>query len=76
MAIVNRDPTIWENPFEFNPDRFEGKTTDFTSAKNGFFPFGYGSRWVCIRNTLAQIESGVFISRLLMRCRFELDPGI
>jgi len=74
MSIINRDPSIWENPSKFNPERFEGKTTDFTSAKNGFFPFGYGSR-TCIGNTLAQIESGILICKLLMRSRFEVDPG-
>ena len=74
MSLVNRDPTIWENPSEFNPDRFEGKTTDFTLAKNGFFPFGYGSR-VCIGNTFAQIESGIFICQMLRVFRIEQDPG-
>eukprot|EP00600_Ochromonadales_sp_CCMP1393_P004938 CAMPEP_0174969374 /NCGR_PEP_ID=MMETSP0004_2-20121128/8722_1 /TAXON_ID=420556 /ORGANISM="Ochromonas sp., Strain CCMP1393" /LENGTH=342 /DNA_ID=CAMNT_0016218847 /DNA_START=461 /DNA_END=1489 /DNA_ORIENTATION=+ len=74
VAIMNRDPTIWENPSVFNPDRFEGKSVDFTSAKNGFFPFGYGSR-TCIGNTLAQIESGIFLCKLLMRMKFEEDPG-
>lgn len=69
-----RDPTIWENPSVFDPERFEGKTVDFTSAKNGFFPFGYGSR-TCIGNTLAQIESGILICKLLMRSRFDVDPG-
>jgi cytochrome P450 len=74
MSLVNRDPTIWENPSEFNPDRFEGKITDFTSAKNGFFPFGYGSRG-CIGNTFAQIESGIFICQMLRVFRIEQDPG-
>jgi cytochrome P450 len=73
MAVINRDPSIWENPSVFNPDRFEGKTTDFTLAKNGFFPFGYGSR-VCIGNTLAQIESGIFLCKILMNYRLEADP--
>lgn len=74
MSIINRDPTIWENPSEFNPERFEGKVVDFTSAKNGFFPFGYGPR-TCIGNTLAQVESGIIMCKLLRRCRFEVDPG-
>lgn len=74
MSLINRDPTIWENPSKFDPERFDGKCTDFTSAKNGFFPFGYGSR-TCIGNTLAQIESAIIICKLLMRGRFETDPG-
>jgi cytochrome P450 len=74
MSLINRDPTIWENPSKFDPERFDGKCTDFTSAKNGFFPFGYGSR-TCIGNTLAQIESSIIICKLLMKVRFESDPG-
>lgn len=74
MSIINRDPSIWEKPSEFNPDRFDGTSVDFTSAKNGFFPFGYGTR-TCIGNTLAQIESGIFVSKLLMRCQFDVDPA-
>mmetsp|Transcript_10979 Transcript_10979/g.24534 ORF Transcript_10979/g.24534 Transcript_10979/m.24534 type:complete len:486 (-) Transcript_10979:1156-2613(-) len=74
MAVINRDPSIWENPSVFNPERFEGKTTDFTMAKNGFFPFGYGSR-VCIGNTLAQIESGIFMCKIMMNYKLAVDPG-
>jgi cytochrome P450 len=45
IAILNRDPEQWEHPNEFRPERFEEKgNTDFTSAKDNFFPFGYGSR--------------------------------
>lgn len=73
MFLMNRDPEIWENPSEFNPDRFEPRTNEFTSAKNGFFPFGYGSR-TCMGNTLAQIESSIFICHLLKRFRVESDP--
>ncbi len=76
MFLINRDPEIWDNPSEFQPERFDakGSSVDFTSAKNGFFPFGYGSR-TCIGNTLAQIESAIFICKLLKRFRFEADPG-
>lgn len=72
MGIVNRDPEIWPNPQEFNPDRFEG--TEMTCAKKGFFPFGYGSR-VCIGNSLAQLESSIFIAHLLMLYSFQPDPS-
>lgn len=54
MFLINRDPELWENPSEFNPERFEGRGAEFTSAKNGYFPFGYGTR-TCIGNTLAQV---------------------
>ena len=74
MFLINRDPDIWEKPSEFDPDRFEGKGNEFTSAKLGFFPFGYGSR-TCIGNTLAQMESAVFICLLLRRFRLQEEPG-
>jgi cytochrome P450 len=60
MFLINRDPEIWDNPTEFRPDRFEGKGNEFTSAKNGFFPFGYGSR-TCIGNVLAQVNLSLYL---------------
>jgi len=74
MFLINRDPEIWDNPTEFRPDRFEGKGNEFTSAKNGFFPFGYGSR-TCIGNVLAQMESAVFLCQILRKYRIDEEPG-
>lgn len=73
MFLINRDPTLWENPLAFNPDRFDDSELNFTSAKNGFFPFGYGSR-TCIGNTLAQIESAIFMCKILLKFRIDPDP--
>jgi cytochrome P450 len=74
MFLINRDPDLWENPSDFNPDRFEGKGKEWTIANNGFFPFGYGNR-VCIGNLFAQLESSVFMFHLLRKFRIEPDPG-
>jgi len=74
MFLINRDPELWDKPSEFIPDRFEGKGEFFTNSKNGFFPFGYGSR-TCIGNTLAQLESAVFMCHVLLTFRIEPDPG-
>jgi len=75
MFLINRDPEIWDNPAQFIPERFDGRSNvAFTSAKNGFFPFGYGSR-TCIGNTLAQIESTIFMCKLLKKFRFTEDVG-
>lgn len=74
MFLINRDPELWDRPSEFIPDRFEGKGNEFTSAKLGFFPFGYGSR-TCIGNTLAQLESAVFICHILKKYRLIEEPG-
>jgi len=74
LYLINRDPELWPNPSKFDPERFEGSGNDFTSARSGFFPFGFGTR-TCIGNTLAQIESSVFLVKLLRKYRIEPDVG-
>ena len=54
--------------------RFSGQGNEFTSAKSGFFPFGYGAR-TCIGNTFAQMESAVFICQILRKYRLVQEPG-
>ena len=72
--VINRDPTLWKNPGQFDPERFRESGDQFTSAKMGYFPFGYGTR-VCIGNTLAYIESGIFMAHLLRQFEFKAEPG-
>lgn len=72
LFVINRDPELWENPLQFIPERFEGRGNDFTSAKDGFFPFSYGTR-TCIGNTFAQIESGIVLCHLMKRYKFVAD---
>ena len=74
MFLINRDPELWDEPGKFKPERFLDSGDQFTSAKLGYFPFGYGTR-VCIGNTLAYIESGIFMAHLLRKFRFEPEPG-
>jgi len=74
LFILNRDSEMWERPNEFIPERFEGKAENFTSAKQGYFPFGYGTR-TCIGNMLSQMESTVFFSILLRKYRVLPAPG-
>nr|QBS13817.1 Cytochrome P450 monooxygenase [Marrubium vulgare] len=49
MVLVNtwtiqRDPSIWDNPDEFDPDRFIGKTIDVKGHDYELLPFGSGRR--------------------------------
>ena len=58
--VVQRSERLWENPNEFNPDRFLGdkkKTID----KYAFFPFGGGPR-ICIGEQFAIMEMIIAIS--------------
>ncbi|KAL3824502.1 hypothetical protein ACJIZ3_020531 [Penstemon smallii] len=41
---IGRDPSIWENPTEFCPDRFIGKSIDVKGQDFELLPFGSGRR--------------------------------
>ncbi|GLU22470.1 hypothetical protein SLE2022_385430 [Rubroshorea leprosula] len=41
---IGRDPTLWENPDEFYPDRFIGKDIDVKGTDYELLPFGAGRR--------------------------------
>jgi cytochrome P450 len=41
---ISRDPKYWNNPEDFNPDRFENNNKDFNGTSFEFTPFGGGRR--------------------------------
>ncbi|XP_051137113.1 flavonoid 3'-monooxygenase CYP75B137-like [Andrographis paniculata] len=41
---IHRDPLIWENPLEFNPERFSDAKLDFSGNDLSYLPFGSGRR--------------------------------
>nr|WMZ41149.1 cytochrome P450 family 75 subfamily B polypeptide 2 [Ipomoea batatas] len=41
---IGRDPTLWDNPNEFIPDRFIGKDIDVKGCDYELLPFGAGRR--------------------------------
>ncbi|GMI85974.1 cytochrome P450, family 706, subfamily A, polypeptide 4 [Hibiscus trionum] len=50
---IHRDPSIWENPLEFNPDRFLNSQCDFSGNDFSYFPFGSGRR-ICAGIAMAE----------------------
>ena len=50
---IHRDPSIWENPSEFNPDRFLNSKWDFSGSDFNYFPFGSGRR-ICAGIPMAE----------------------
>lgn len=67
---IGRDPTLWENPDEFYPDRFMGKSIDVIGDDFKLLPFGAGRR-MCpgyglglkvIQSTLANLLHGFSFS--------------
>nr|GLL45061.1 ribonuclease H [Ipomoea trifida] len=41
---IHRDPSIWEYPSEFRPERFLDSKWDFSGKDFNYFPFGSGKR--------------------------------
>lgn len=71
---MHRDPTVWERPEEFQPERFEfDKVQQLPS--NAWKPFGNGQR-SCIGRGFALQEAQLVLSMLLARFDMQLvDPS-
>ncbi|PWA50803.1 hypothetical protein CTI12_AA451430 [Artemisia annua] len=61
---LGRDPQNWDDPLEFNPERFEGSQVDVRGQHFHMLPFGSGRR-MCPGTSLAmqvaQVTLGVMI---------------
>lgn len=71
---MHRDPELFPNPSQFDPDRFDADQ-DGIRHRFAYLPFGAG-RHVCIGSQLALTEGQVFTAVLARRLRFEFggDP--
>ncbi|KAL0733779.1 hypothetical protein Bca4012_009989 [Brassica carinata] len=68
-SVVHYDPKIYENPFEFNPWRWEGKELMFGSKT--FMAFGGGVR-LCIGAEFARLQMAIFLHHLVTYYDFSL----
>jgi cytochrome P450 len=71
--IIHHHAKLWENPYEFDPERF---TPDKVKARPRFayMPFGGGPR-VCIGASLAMTEACLILATIAQRYRLELVPN-
>ncbi|KAI9119895.1 hypothetical protein K1719_009284 [Acacia pycnantha] len=70
---IGRDPAIWENPNEFNPERFIGKDIDVIGHHFELLPFGAGRR-ICPGYTLGLKVVQVSLANLVHGFSWSL-PG-
>lgn len=70
LFALHRNPDYWENPKEFNPERFL-KDAQKKQHPFAFLPFISGPR-ICIANHFAMIETMLITARLAQKLRFEL----
>ncbi|GKV17623.1 hypothetical protein SLEP1_g28101 [Rubroshorea leprosula] len=74
---IQRDPKVWENPLEFEPERFlndPGKG-DYHGNNFSLFPFGSGRR-ICAGIPLAEKMMRYVVATLVHSFEWELPEGV
>lgn len=66
--VLHRHPDFWEQPDEFQPERFAKPTPD------AWFPFGAGP-WGCIGSQFGLLEARLALATVAQRYRLALVPG-
>ncbi|XP_077221158.1 cytochrome P450 monooxygenase 76AD131-like [Tasmannia lanceolata] len=71
---IQRDPSVWDNPLEFDPDRFlntTGNKWDYRGNDFRYFPFGSGRR-ICPGIPLAERSLNYVLGSLLHSFNWQL----
>jgi cytochrome P450 len=71
--VTHRDPTLWDNPEGFDPERFAPERSA-GRPHYAYFPFGGGPRQ-CIGKGFALMESTLVLALLAQRYELHLVPG-
>ncbi|KAK6146338.1 hypothetical protein DH2020_020207 [Rehmannia glutinosa] len=73
---IQRDPSIWDNPTEFNPERFliDDKKLDFRGNHFHYLPFGSGRR-ICAGMPLAVRTVTYLLASLVHSFNWKLVEG-
>lgn len=68
VYAIHRHRTLWSDPDDFDPDRF-----DTSYDRGAFLPFGAGPR-LCIAAQFATVEIAAIIAELVRAFRFSPSP--
>ncbi|KAB2622518.1 geraniol 8-hydroxylase-like [Pyrus ussuriensis x Pyrus communis] len=71
---IHRDPSIWENPLEFKPERFLDSKWDYSGKNFNYFPFGSGRR-MCAGIAMAERMVMHSLATLLHSFDWNLPEG-
>lgn len=71
---IHRDPSIWENPLEFCPERFSDGKWDYSGNDFNYFPFGSGRR-ICAGTAMAERMFMYSLASLLHSFDWSLPAG-
>ncbi|EFH58280.1 CYP76C2 [Arabidopsis lyrata subsp. lyrata] len=72
---IGRDPSVWENPSRFEPERFMGKEIDVRGRDYELTPFGAGRR-ICPGLPLAVKTVPLMLASLLYSFDWKLPNGV
>ncbi|GLJ19391.1 hypothetical protein SUGI_0349390 [Cryptomeria japonica] len=76
---IGRDPSVWKDPLNFNPDRFLESNIDYKGQDFELIPFGAGRR-ICIGIPLAQKMVHLVVGSLLQAFNWSIamdnEPSI
>jgi len=73
QRVIHRDPTLWDKPALFDPDRFLPERSK-GRAKFAYFPFSGGQR-KCIGDRFARMASVLALATLLRDVNLQPTPG-
>lgn len=74
---IHRDPTYWEEPLEFRPERFLNSTTSFNFKGQDNFqytPFG-GGRRICPGISFAMVNAELLLANLIYEFDWKMPSG-
>jgi cytochrome P450 len=71
--VTHRDPTLWDNPESFDPERFAPECAA-VRPHYAYFPFGGGPRQ-CIGKGFALMEATLVLALLAQHYELHLVPG-
>ncbi|XP_027348140.1 cytochrome P450 89A2-like [Abrus precatorius] len=75
VAEMGWDPSVWEDPMEFKPERFLGIEFDITGSKGiKMMPFGAGRR-ICPAYNLAMLHLEYFVANLVWNFEWKAPNG-
>ncbi|KAL7167316.1 hypothetical protein ACSBR2_037895 [Camellia fascicularis] len=72
--IIHRDPSIWKNPSNFDPERFLNGEGDYSGNNFNYFPFGSGRR-ICAGIAMAERMVMFSLASLPHSFDWELPKG-